>query len=771
MTDSNCPTALEFQQMLQGDVSDRRLEELSSHLVQCPDCSQLIEQIPDDGELRRAVRQSIPFNDDVIVRQAIDNARSIIHRRGTDALFDTARNSLDETLGSSESLQSFNFLAPPELPDEIGRLGKYRILQVLGQGGMGVVFRANDPELGRDVALKVLWTARPVSQSLRQRFAREAKALASVEHDNVVPVYSVDSGDETPFLTMKLLEGQTLADCLGDGSPMDQASVVTVGRQLAGALKAAHAAGVIHRDIKPGNIWIEESGKAKLIDFGLARTDDLDLTATGDIAGTPKYMSPEQANGQTATEQSDLFSLGSVLYYCLTGSPPFDGDSIPVVMRAIADGNYEDIAAICPAVNSELAEVIRRLLHVDPDQRLKTAHELEQRLSAIENRLGAPVQERELPSDTRPQSKSVRESVRKPVLIALLALAFLFLVAAAVVVTIRFDSGDTVVLTIDGTDEPVQLDVSESSFSFPDPTDGQRVQVSVDKERNQLRFEKDGFVAVGSEYDLSTPGGKRIRIRFQPVKDVPVDTPPLSQREIAEWVLSAGGSVVVTENFQEFETIDKLANLPNTPFRLFQADLSGCRNFMVDDLAILAQCDTLEGLRLLDTNVGDSAMTQLTRFPKLRSLDVSQTNVTNQALEQVRQLPLTVLHFTGTQIGDEGLKHLADHPTLTHAFLQYTQVTNDGIQHLASIPNVQVLYLSHNSLNDDALRHLSAATQLQELFLEQTNVTDLGLRYLEPLRRLKKLTLIDTGVSRKGIERLEAVLPECEIIWEGAKSK
>src|SRR5262245_46493 len=208
-----------------------------------------------------------------------------------------------------------DFLQPSTKPESLGRLAHYEVLEVLGRGGYGIVVRAFDETLQRVVAIKVLAPGVATTSPARKRFLREARAAARVRHDNVVQIYAVEE-QPLPYLVMEYIPGQTLQQHLDRTGPLDVADVLRLGGQIARGLAAAHAQGLIHRDIKPGNILLESGpeSKVKITDFGLARaTDDASLTKSGVVSGTPMFMAPEQANGDQLDHRADLFSLGSVL--------------------------------------------------------------------------------------------------------------------------------------------------------------------------------------------------------------------------------------------------------------------------------------------------------------------------------------------------------------------------------------------------------------------------------------------------------------------------
>ncbi len=279
-----------------------------------------------------------------------------------------------------------DFLAPPLGPGEIGRLGPYRILKILGAGGMGVVFQAEDPGLRRLVALKAMLPTLAASASARERFLREARSAAAVEHDHIVAVYQVGEDRGVPYLAMPLLRGEPLDARLKRDKRLPLADVLRIARETAAGLEAARQRGMIHRDIKPANLWLEEgTGRVKILDFGLARTadDEGHLTQQGAILGTPAYMAPEQAGGKT-DHRADLFSLGCVIYRMATGEQPFKGtDAISMLMAVAADAPRPP-AAINPRIPPALSELILRLLAKKPEQRPASAQAVVEAIRVIE---------------------------------------------------------------------------------------------------------------------------------------------------------------------------------------------------------------------------------------------------------------------------------------------------------------------------------------------------------------------------------------------------
>ena len=266
-------------------------------------------------------------------------------------------------------------LAPTDDDRMLGRWGTYEVVGVVGTGGMGVVLKALDAALNRYVAIKILAPHLGSSGAARKRFSREAQASAAVVHDNVIEIYGVAEAAGLPYLVMPYVRGPSLQRRLDDEGPLAVVEILRVGMQAAAGLAAAHAQGLVHRDVKPANILLADGiERVKLTDFGLARAaDDASLTKTGIIAGTPQYMSPEQARGEPVDQRSDLFSLGSVLYAMCTGRPPFRAETSYGVLRRITDEEPRPIREINPDIPDWLCGIVEKLMAKRPDDRFQSA--------------------------------------------------------------------------------------------------------------------------------------------------------------------------------------------------------------------------------------------------------------------------------------------------------------------------------------------------------------------------------------------------------------
>jgi serine/threonine protein kinase len=284
-----------------------------------------------------------------------------------------------------EGSEPLSFLSPSDRSGSLGRLDHYEVLEVVGKGGTGIVLRARDTKLERIVALKVLAVPLAVSGTARQRFVREARAAAAVRDEHVIDIYAVRDDAPVPYLVMEYINGCNLEALLRKGGPLEVKEALRIGMQVASALAAAHKHGLIHRDVKPANILLENGvQRVKLTDFGLARAaDDASLTQSGYIVGTPQYMAPEQAAGEPVGPRSDLFSLGSVLYELCTGRPAFRAPTTVAVIRRVCDEAPRPVREVNPELPEPLCRLIARLHAKKPDDRPASATEVADLLAGL----------------------------------------------------------------------------------------------------------------------------------------------------------------------------------------------------------------------------------------------------------------------------------------------------------------------------------------------------------------------------------------------------
>lgn len=286
-----------------------------------------------------------------------------------------------------------NLLKPTTDSNAIGMLDHWPVREVIGQGGMGVVVKVWDEELHRPLAVKLLSPMLASNGASRQRFFREAQAAAAVVHPNIVPIYTVATESVLPYLVMPFVAGGNLQQRIDREGPLPLTEVLSVGVQIAEALVAAHRFGLVHRDIKPANILLDDGGHRVLLsDFGLARTiDDASLTNSGMVAGTPQYMSPEQARGMSIDHRSDLYSLGAVLYAMATGRPPVRGDSTLAVLRRVGEDQPIPVYEINETMPLWLDRLIQLFLEKKVESRIASATDAVELLRSSLAHVRAPV--------------------------------------------------------------------------------------------------------------------------------------------------------------------------------------------------------------------------------------------------------------------------------------------------------------------------------------------------------------------------------------------
>jgi eukaryotic-like serine/threonine-protein kinase len=250
-------------------------------------------------------------------------------------------------------------------------LDKYELLQKIGEGGMATVYRGRHTTLGRDVAIKVLHPHLSRSQRNRRRFAREARAIENLDHDNILKIFDYSGTEaEDCYIVTEFVDGATLQLFVSERGRIPSEVTAIIGARLAEALGYAHTLGIIHRDLKPENVMIRRDGAVKLMDFGIARfLDEVNLTVTGALVGSPAYMSPEQAMERVLDPRSDLFSIGTLLYHLLTGQLPFSGSNPSIILRNIIEGKRPEITELAPDISGTLADTVERLLQTSPDDR------------------------------------------------------------------------------------------------------------------------------------------------------------------------------------------------------------------------------------------------------------------------------------------------------------------------------------------------------------------------------------------------------------------
>jgi serine/threonine protein kinase len=372
-----CPDPDVIRDLLNGNLPETEQSELSSHFDLCPTCQQQFDAEASGPQFLGDVARLCSDTDWKHNTPTLDRLMRDMPQQLSDAA--------DEASVATWSTEAVaNFLDASENADHLGRLGSYEIVEVIGRGGMGIVLRGIDSRLNRVVAIKVLAPELASNPNARRRFYREGQAAPAVSHDHVVTIHAVDDHERLPYLVMEFVAGESLEECIRRTGPLPVESVLRMGRQAALGLAAAHEVGLVHRDMKPANILLENGiQRVRITDFGLARAiDDVSITQTGTVTGTPLYMSPEQAGGEKIDHRSDLFSLGSVLYTMCTGRPAFRAQTTLAVIKRVCEDSPRPIREVNPDIPQWLVDIIDRLMAKQSDDRIQEAAELAELLGS-----------------------------------------------------------------------------------------------------------------------------------------------------------------------------------------------------------------------------------------------------------------------------------------------------------------------------------------------------------------------------------------------------
>ncbi|MGE3821942.1 MAG: protein kinase, partial [Isosphaeraceae bacterium] len=464
----DCPGTERLAAWLAGSVP----EDLAVHVEGCPACRQEVERRlsasevlggltpgASDSQRRRgpALRNALDSlkRESLEVPDPTEQAPSVVGRSTVAGPSQSVR----VPRPGDESSPRMTEVGPAK-PDR--RIGPYQVLDRVGRGGMGEVFRAMDPALDRVVAVKVLTESLAGSPEARRRFLREARAAAAVCHEHVVTIHAVDDSGDQPYLVMQYVAGDSLQEKIDRQGPLGLKEILRIGMQVASGLAAAHAQGLIHRDVKPANILLENGvERVKITDFGLARaSSDPNLTRSGTIVGTPNYMSPEQARGESVSPRSDLFSLGGVLYAMATGEPPFVADSAMAVLRKVCEDPPRPIHEVNPEAPEWLVTLVDRLMAKQREGRPSSAEEVAEVLRRHLAELQSVPKVEPEPSRTNRRGKAIRTALA--LVLALVSVA----AAGAVAVNLEFWTASSTPLP-----EPGPVAVSTLDSPTPEQAD------------------------------------------------------------------------------------------------------------------------------------------------------------------------------------------------------------------------------------------------------------------------------------------------------------
>lgn len=700
-------------------------------------------------------------------------------------------------LSSDEGV--LDFLQPSSRSDSLGRIGHYEVLEVLGRGGFGIVLRAIDEALHRVVAVKVLAPQLAATAPARRRFVAEARSYAKIRHANVVQVFSVEE-QQRPYLVMEFVPGETLHQRIFRTGSLEIMEVLQIGRQIAEGLAATHAMGLIHRDVKPENILLESSfeqhaGEAhvKISDFGLARAaDDAGMTQNGNVAGTPMFMSPEQAMGEALDHRSDLFSLGSVLYTMCCGQPPFRGKNTFAVLRRVVENTPQPLQEIAPETPQWLGEIIARLHAKNPEERFASAREvaelLASRLALMQHLQHAPAFQAAVAparrfseaASTRWASVTAGRALGRSVVRrwAALAAAILMLLgglgfteASGVTdfqgtVIRMFSPEGTLVVEVDDPEVSVRIDGAELVI-----TGAGAKEIRLRPGRYAVEALKDGKLLSRELVAVTKNGRQVVRISQEPVPDTEagqlsaetiawersVATLPTSEQRTAVFArlaeLNSGlrGSYETEDPYFDL-MIRGLVLEDLSPIRA----LSGLKRLFINVESVydLAPLQGMELSRLAIYGPGVSDLFPLQGM-RLKELNLSGS-VSIADLSPLKGMPLESLTLAGTQASDlEPLRGMR---------LKHLNCDSSNVSDLSPLQGMPLTALE---ILNTRVKDLSPLRDMPLINLNCTNapVDDACLEQLKGCKNLQSLLLKGTNVTMAGIEELKNAVPNCRIEW------
>jgi serine/threonine protein kinase/formylglycine-generating enzyme required for sulfatase activity len=818
---TQCPPVRILSALVDGKLIEPELSSHASHLEECEHCQNTVRTLFPSDSLVKTLRNDAGEQETMSEKISQDLIDALKRIPAMDSDAKLSADGLRRDHGMSLDDLGLSFLTAPQSEDEIGRLGHYRVLKVLGRGGMGAVFLAEDPKLGRKVALKVMLPKIASIPAARDRFLREAKAAASLKNDHIVTVYQVDEINGVPFLAMELLQGESLEDALRAGRRFSVSETIRIACDIARGLSDAHEKGLVHRDVKPGNLWLEQVAEGrlriKILDFGLARleVEDIHITEFGTIVGTPAFMAPEQARADRPVDaKADLFSLGCVLYVLCTGDIPFKAETTVGILMALALNTPVTPNQKNDAVPAELSRLTMQLLEKDSTKRPKSARDVVEQLRRIERNLDSVPANTGIVGETllgisQPGSvspASVTQPVRKrngnglkiatTVVIAALAYIFgeVFLWKTPDGKVVRIESNDpSIMLAFGGGDlkvtgaydQPVTLKPGKVDLKITKPQpDGTNFEFETDKlvvrkgDQIVLKIEVlDGEVRVVQDgkgmVDSKSLAGST-SLSLESIADV--------QRRAAMWVLWAGGDVTI-ESFVDAAqgkttsapiVVKAMSELPAEPFALTEVTFLDTRPVDGMGFVHLRNLKYLTSIVVEGEGVGagvdDAAVENLRDCSRLQYFHTAGCAITDKTLEHLKELPELTSIAIGADpgfngISDAGLAMLSTFPALQKLSIGGANLTNEGLHHFSDFKHLQGLGLTAiNGLTDEGLVHLGDIKTLTGVDVVATGAGDATMKRLSELPNLADLSISYTQVTDQGLEDLQA-LKGLKMVW------
>lgn len=746
------PKASDLQAFLLGKLGERSSAQIEQHLESCEACSNRLDELSESDDFVDLIR----------------NAETISGKseRGRSTKWD------------GEDLQA---------AQESFFLGKYKLLEMLGKGGMGAVFKAQQTGFDRFVAIKVMAPELLNDAELVKRFLREMQAVAALSHPNIVAAFDADCArGNTYYLVMEYVNGIDLETWCKKAAPLPIDWTCECIRQAALGLQHAHNKDLVHRDIKPSNLLVvgkdtTTAPLVKILDMGIAQftkeeTQKTRITATGQIIGTLDYIAPEQAlDAKAADCRSDIFSLGCTLFEALTGEPAITGNNATEKLFALATKDIRRLSELRPEIPPELDAVVNKMVQREPEDRYQTALEVAEALEPFclgyvpdSKSVSKDTSENEmhqflgyLASKDEPQAQAgtaVEEADDGEQLEVLpelqwpahwwwvgggAALLLLFAVLAGVILRFNTPQG-TILVEVNQPDAEITVD--GGWISVKSPLVREAVKIRVAEGKHLLEVRKEGFREFTREFTLKKGETPRLSVKLIPnngeaapplpptkqVRQSPTDK-QLAQEQIAvvKWLMEEKGLGVVL-----IDGVGTVNKPPTSPFRMRRLTLH-CP-LTTEELPRLAVLVDLEYLDLGSQPLTDEALTRLAPLSELNTLNVNHTKLTPASVRTLRQFPK--------------LENL----TMTFASAEWVEA-------LRQLPALRSLHFYRNHIPDESMQRFKDFPKLISLFIEQGKVSEEGLFHLQQARQLRLLKIKSQAYSQQTFEKLARAMPWCEI--------
>ncbi len=668
-----------------------------------------------------------------------------------------APSSLNQATGEADLPSPTELFGIPISPLQ----GRYEFITVIGAGGAGVIYKAKQKPLGRPVAVKMIHS-HLVNVTALKRFLQEAKTISTMHHPNIISVHDFGvSEDNQPYMVMDYVEGTTLSDYIKKEGALEPEFAVNLAMQICDGLSHAHSHSVLHRDLKPNNVMLVPLAAGeyhlRVLDFGLAKLFAEDeqadhLTKTGETVGTPAYMSPEQVMGKKLSPRSDIYSLGCLLYHCLTGFVPFGGATKMETMLKQLNDQPPPFSEYDVDVSERLEELVMQILSKDPAARPESMSQVKERLKALMSYHSSG----NVSVLSRKEKKKEPPKI-EPKKIAMIAVPLL-MVSGAGLFTYFYSQ-----------QKPAQTVATSTTPKASEPAKPES------KPETKI-------AATTLEQDPSAKATVQTPAATQAASQAPVDQVPAYKKNYDDNVfigkfegkenireLSSdktdiqNQSLYFVSKLKDLQKLDLtgsksindsgLAYLKGTPLITLSLDGTGITDNSLNSIGTLKQ---LRNLNLSNTRVSANNLGQLTSCRNLQTLDLHQTKLGNSSIEGLKSLNnLEVLVLGETGVGDSALGALSNMKMLNALFLNDSLITNAGLSKLSSLDNLRMLDLSGTKIDKQGLKALAKLPNLTELRLKDVKLSNDAIAELCKFKNLKSVDFTNTGVTRAAIGPLQ----------------